>query len=187
MKGSAPIPLSGALALLIGGVLVTALLLVLLATSVRASRGYSGGLPMSSTRRWRLLTGVGLLGAATVVGIIGWLKLSDEPLLNRQVPYFASTGIAVMILAIAGGALLVAEQMRTDDRRLDELEGAVRALAEAVGPAIERPARLKAPARETVAASTASPEVAGELSAVKAPAKKAAAKRAPAKKAAAGR
>ena len=100
---------------------------------------------MSSTRRWRLLTGSGLLVAAAIVGVIGWLKLSDEPLLNRQVPYFASTGIAVMILAIAGGALLVAEQMRTDDRRLDELEDAMRALAEAVAPAVEKPARLREP------------------------------------------
>ena len=140
-----PVPLSGCLALLVGFVLLTALLLVLLATSVRARRGYIGGLPMSSTRRWRLLTGSGLLVAAAIVGVIGWLKLSDEPLLNRQVPYFASTGIAVMILAIAGGALLVAEQMRTDDRRLDELEDAMRALAEAVAPAVEKPARLREP------------------------------------------
>jgi hypothetical protein len=145
VKGTAPIPLSGVLALVIGFTLLTALLLVLLATAVRASRGgYFGGKPMSSTRRWRLLTGAGLLVAAAIVGIIGWLKLSDEPLLNRQVPYLASTGIAVMILAIAGGALLVAEQMRTDDRRLDEIEDAVRALADAVAPAIEAAPRVRA-------------------------------------------
>lgn len=157
MKGSAPVPLSGALAFVIGGVLVTVLLLVLLATSVRASRGTGslGGQPMSPIRRWRLLSGAGLLLLSALVGLVGWLKLSDEPLLNRQVPYFASTGIAVMILAIAGGALLVAEQMRTDDRRLDELEDAVRSLAEAVAPAIENPARLRPVARKAPAKKVA--------------------------------
>ena len=108
---------------------------------------------MSSTRRWRLITGAGLLGLSAIVGVIGWLKISDEPLLNRQVPYFASTGLAVVILAIAGGAMLVAEQMRTDDRRLDEIEDAVRTLADAMAPKVEKAPRLREP--ETAAASTA--------------------------------
>jgi len=52
--------------------------------------------------------------------------------------------MAVVILAAVGGAFIVAEQLRNDDRRIAELEDAVRQLAEAVAPAIEAPARLRA-------------------------------------------
>lgn len=118
---------------------------------------------MSSTRRWRLITGGGLLLLAAIVGGVGWFKLSGEPLLNRQVPYLASTGIAVMLLAIAGGALLVAEQMRTDDRRLDEIEDAVRTLAEAMSGTIEKPARLRDRAAESARNVAVVEDVTGEI------------------------
>lgn len=102
----------------------------------------------SSPRHWRLIVGAVLLALAGVVGTIGWYKLAGEPLLNRQVPYLASTLVAVLVLSVTGGALLVAEQMRTDDTRLDELEEAVRSLAVALAPQVERPARRADVARD---------------------------------------
>ena len=51
----------------------------------------------------------------------------------------------LVVLSVLGGALIVAEQMRADERQLAELETAVEALAAAVAPAIEAPARRSAP------------------------------------------
>ena len=103
----------------------------------------TGGPRMSETRRWRLFTGIGLLLASAVVGLVGWYKVSGEPALNFEMSVVFSAGVAAMILAVAGGALLVAEQMRTDDTRLDDMEDAIRSLVLAMAPSIERPARLR--------------------------------------------
>jgi len=94
-------------------------------------------------QRSRLMLGLGVLAAAAVIGIVGWYKLAGEPLLNRQIPYLASAGVAVVILAAIGGALLVADQLRGDDHRMDDLEAAVRTLADSLAPIIESPARLR--------------------------------------------
>jgi len=106
------------------------------------SRSGSGDNNMS-LQRTRLMLGLGVLAAAALVGIIGWYKLAGEPLLNRQIPYLASAGVAVVILAAIGGALLVADQLRGDDHRMDDLEAAVRTLADSLAPIIESPARLR--------------------------------------------
>jgi hypothetical protein len=95
-------------------------------------------------RRWRLLTGVGAFVLAAVVGLIGWLKLSLEPQVNRQIPYLASAGMALVVLAAIGGSLLVAEQLRADDQRIADLEDAVKRLASTLEPIIESPPRKRA-------------------------------------------
>ena len=97
-----------------------------------------------STTRFRL--GLAVLGLAAVVGLVGWFRVSGEPLLNRQVPLMASAGLVVLLLSALGGSLIVSEQLRGDQQRLQDLEGAVRALTEALGPAIELPARRAAEA-----------------------------------------
>ena len=98
---------------------------------------------MTDRQRWRLLAGLACLVVAAVIGIVGYLKLSLEPAVNRQIPYMASAGMALVLLSAIGGSLLVAEQLRTDDRRIEELEEAVRSLAAAMAPGIESPARKK--------------------------------------------
>jgi hypothetical protein len=99
----------------------------------------SGG-TMKATRT-RLWAGLATIAAAAVVGGVGWYRISGEPLLNRQIPFLASAGIAVVVLAVLGGALVVAEQLRADQNRIGELEDAVRALTEALAPVVENPAR----------------------------------------------
>jgi hypothetical protein len=94
-----------------------------------------------TTRRWRLVAGVLCLVAAAVSGIVGYLRLSLEPSLNHQLPYLASAGMALVFLAVVGGALLVVDQLRTDDARVDELARAIELLAAELRPGIERPAR----------------------------------------------
>lgn len=124
------------------GMVVGLLLALPLLLSFLASQRSSGGTAMSD-RRSRLYVGAAFLGLAAIVGILGWFKLADEPALNRQIPYLASAGMAVVILAAIGGSMLVAEQLRTDASRIDELEEAVRSLALALSPMIEEPPRLR--------------------------------------------
>ncbi len=98
---------------------------------------------MNVFRRNRLMAGLGCFALATVVAIVGYLKISIEPDLNRQIPYLASAGMALVILVVLGGALIVGEQLRTDAQRIEELEQAVSTLASQVAPNVERPARRR--------------------------------------------
>jgi len=92
-------------------------------------------------RRWQLLAAAGCLALAALVAFVGWYKISGEPLVNFQLPLLASAGMLVVLLAALGGSLLVAEQLRAGDRRIEELEEAVRSLATALAPYIEEPPR----------------------------------------------
>jgi len=98
---------------------------------------------MNVFRRNRLIAGLSCFAASGLVAIIGYLKISLEPDLNRQIPYLASAGMVLVILVVLGGALIVGEQLRTDAQRIDELETAVARLAAEVAPAVERPARRR--------------------------------------------
>ncbi len=131
----------GVFALVAGGLLTAAAVLVALSISQRNKR--TGGISMSLLQRNRLLAGLGCFAAAGVVAIIGYLKISIEPELNRQIPYLASAGMLLVILVVLGGSLLVGEQLRNDAERIDELEAAISRLTAEVEPLIERPARLK--------------------------------------------
>ena len=131
--------LSGSFAIAVATVLAVAGLLVSLSV-----RSRPGGFRMNDARRrWRLLAGVGCLGLAAIVGLVGWLKLSLEPQVNRQIPYLASAGMILVILAAIGGSLLVAEQLRNDDQRIADLEDAVRRLADTLEPIVESPPRRR--------------------------------------------
>ena len=133
--------ITGSYGVAFGTILAVALLFAGLAYRARPTT--RGGLSMTDRRRWRLLAGLVCLAVAAIVGIVGYLKLSLEPAVNRQIPYMASAGMALVLLSAIGGSLLVAEQLRTDDRRIEELEEAVRTLATAMSPSIESPARVE--------------------------------------------
>ncbi|MCU1600437.1 MAG: hypothetical protein JWO22_1146 [Frankiales bacterium] len=102
----------------------------------------SGG-QMNPTRP-RLWVGLGVLGLAAVVAGIGWYRISGEPLLNRQIPFLASAGLIVVLLSVLGGSLIISEQLRGDQGRVEELENAVRDLTEALASSIELPPRTGA-------------------------------------------
>jgi hypothetical protein len=121
------------------GIVVFGVIGIALLVSFLSGLKPSGG-TMKSTRT-RLWAGLATIAAAAVVGGVGWYRISGEPLLNRQIPFLASAGIAVVVLAVLGGALVVAEQLRADQNRIGELEDAVRALTEALAPVVENPAR----------------------------------------------
>jgi hypothetical protein len=121
------------------GIVVFGVIGVALLVSFLSGLKPSGG-TMKATRT-RLWAGLATIAAAAVVGGVGWYRISGEPMLNRQIPFLASAGIAVVVLAVLGGALVVAEQLRADQNRIGELEDAVRALTEALAPVVENPAR----------------------------------------------
>lgn len=110
----------------------------LLVSFLSGLRPHGGTMKTTRTRLW---AGLATIAAAAVVGGFGWYRISGEPLLNRQVPFLASAGIAVVVLAVLGGALIVAEQLRGDQQRIGELEDAVRTLTETLAPLVEQPAR----------------------------------------------
>jgi hypothetical protein len=148
----APSTVSGAFGMSIACTLGLVLVLISVAALGRSSALSQsptlGGPVMPIRIRNRLALGFICIAAATVVAVIGYLGLSRNPDVNRQIPYLASAGMAVVILAAVGGAFIVAEQLRNDDQRLMDLEEAVRLLADAVAPAIEAPARTtRAPVR----------------------------------------
>lgn len=101
-----------------------------------------GGTDVETTRRWRSTAGVALLAAAALVGIIGYVKISVETLVPVQVVYLASAGFGVIILAAAGGALLISEQLRSDEKRLTEIESALATIAGHLAPGVAAPPRL---------------------------------------------
>lgn len=137
VRSSVADALPGAFGLAVATVLLVAGLLVLVST--RARQG--GPSMLDPRRRWRLLTGIGSLALAAVVGLVGWLKLSLEPAVNRQIPYLASAGMALVVLAAIGGSLLVADQLRSDADRIDDLEEVVRRLMTTLEPLVEAPPR----------------------------------------------
>ena len=94
-----------------------------------------------TTSRWRLIVGVLSLAAAAVVGLVGYLKLSLEPQLNHQLPYLASAGMAVIVLSAVGVALIVVDQLRTEEAAMQELSTAIERLADSLAAGVERPAR----------------------------------------------
>jgi hypothetical protein len=136
-------PLSGVVAssfaLVVFGLVGCALLLSLLPALLMAPTRPRGA--TMTDRHHRFYAGLGVLALAALVGGIGWYRVSGEPLLNRQIPFLASAGMVVVLLAVLGGALIVAEQLRTDQNRIGDLEDAVRQLTEALAPSIELPAR----------------------------------------------
>lgn len=120
----------------VGAVLIITFVFVTVLSSLRP-----GGFTMNARRRARLIAGFSCIGLAALVGLIGYLKLSLERDVNRQIPYLASAGMALVLLAVVGGAFIVAEELRQDDERIERLEDAVRTLAGSLAPDIEAPPR----------------------------------------------
>lgn len=104
----------------------------------------TGGIDVRTTRRWRTIAGMALFGIAAIVGMVGFTRIAGETLVPIQVVYLASTGLAVLLLAALGGALLIGEQLRADEHRLSELERSVTVLATHLAGQVSDPPRLLA-------------------------------------------
>jgi hypothetical protein len=75
--------------------------------------------------RWRSIvawTAIGI-GAALLFG--GWLGVSNETIVAKQLPYLISGGIGGIASIAAGVGLLVAEDLRSERIRVGRLEAQI--------------------------------------------------------------
>jgi hypothetical protein len=66
-----------------------------------------------------------LCAAGFVVLVVGWWKISKESIVALQIPYLVSGGIGGALLLGIGGVLLLAHDLRLDNRRLEAIEAAI--------------------------------------------------------------
>ena len=102
-------------------------------------RGRSDGQPDSaapdSAALWRWLwasirpyLGYILIAIGGILLLAGYLGVSREVIVARQIPYLVSGGLVGLALITLGGRLLLIEDLRRDSGRLDRLEKAVQEL-----------------------------------------------------------
>ena len=87
-----------------------------------------------------LLLGWILIVLAVVLMFGGWLGVSANPSVARQMAYLASGGLGGILAGIVGVGLLVSDDLRRDRARLGRLEAAVlelRDLAQAQSEALD--------------------------------------------------
>jgi hypothetical protein len=70
----------------------------------------------------RPVVGWVLIGLGVLLILAGYLGVSREALVAKQIPYLVSGGIFGMVLVAVGAFLLGTEDLRKDLRRLDRLE-----------------------------------------------------------------
>ena len=61
-------------------------------------------------------------GCGALLVIVGYLGVSGESIVAKQLPYLISGGIGGVLLAILGGYFLGIEELRRDGGRLDRME-----------------------------------------------------------------
>jgi hypothetical protein len=100
-------------------------------------------------RQFQTGLGFALVAAGALVAVLGYLGVSKETEVAFQLPYFASAGIAALMLLGAGAGVLLSTQLQRDTDRIGELEDAVRTLAIEVTKLSETasPGRARVPTR----------------------------------------
>lgn len=88
-----------------------------------------------STALWRWLwasirpyLGYVLIAIGAILLLAGYLGVSREVIVARQIPYLVSGGLVGLAAITLGGRLLLIEDLRRDSGRLDRLEKAVQEL-----------------------------------------------------------
>ena len=69
-----------------------------------------------------------LIGLGAILLLAGYLGVSREVIVARQIPYLVSGGLVGLAAITIGGRLLLIEDLRRDSGRLDRLEKAVQEL-----------------------------------------------------------
>ena len=98
-----------------------------------------------ATRPW---VGWVFIGVGALLVLLGYLGVSREAVVEKQIPYLVSGGIGGVLLCVVGAYFLGTEELRKDSGRLDRLESMVQQLHEALlvqrDDAPERPAAAAA-------------------------------------------
>jgi hypothetical protein len=106
-----------------------------------------------ATRPW---VGWVFVGVGALLVLLGYLGVSREAIVEKQIPYLVSGGIGGVLLCVVGAYFLGTEELRKDSGRLDRLEVMVQELHAALlarpdAPAVAAPA--PAPANTNGAAA----------------------------------
>jgi hypothetical protein len=112
-----------------------------------------------STRPW---IGWVFIGIGALFILFGYLGVSREAIVEKQMPYVISGGVGGLLLCIVGAYFLGTEELRRDSGRLDRLESMVEELH---GALLHRP-DAPAPAAATTAAAPATNGNGGKVLAV---------------------
>jgi hypothetical protein len=83
-------------------------------------------------RRWRAILGWALVGVGALFILLGWIGVSGEPEVARQLSYLASGGIGGLTAAVVGIGLLISEDLRSERRRLGRIEATLLDVNEAL-------------------------------------------------------
>lgn len=76
----------------------------------------------------RPVVGWVLVGLGALFILFGWIGISGEALVAKQMPFLISGGLGGMLLVGIGAVFLATEDMRRDSGRLDRLEAMVNEL-----------------------------------------------------------
>ena len=68
------------------------------------------------------------MGIGALLILLGYLGVSREAIVEKQVPYLVSGGIGGVLLCVVGAYFLATEELRRDSGRLDRLEQMVEEL-----------------------------------------------------------
>ncbi len=86
-----------------------------------------------AARPW---VGWGFVAVGVLLVLLGYLGVSGESVVAKQIPYVVSGGIGGVVLCVIGAYFLATEELRSDSGRLDRLEQMVAELHAAL---LERP------------------------------------------------
>jgi len=92
-------------------------------------------------RATRPVIGWVLIGLSALFILLGWIGVSGEAIVAKQIPYVVSGGIAGVMLAVVGAYFLGTEELRKDSDRLQRLERMVEELHRVLLERIDAPAR----------------------------------------------
>ena len=81
------------------------------------------------------------IGIGAFLVLLGYLGVSRESIVEKQIPYLVSGGIGGVLLCVVGAYFLGTEELRKDSGRLDRLEAMVQQLHEALLVEVGAPAR----------------------------------------------
>ncbi len=99
--------------------------------------------------RWGPFAAMLTFGVGVAAAVVGYLRLSLEPAVARQLPYLASAGMTVVLCSGLGVALLVTSRLAARSAEVQELREAVEYLADVLRDRIERPPRRDGPQRSS--------------------------------------
>lgn len=72
--------------------------------------------------RWRTLLGWASIAGGGVALLVGWLGVSGETLVAKQLPYLVSGGLGGLVLIGAGVGVLIADDLRSERSRIGRVE-----------------------------------------------------------------